>query len=51
VSSRLLRREAPPRGLLWLFNLLAPALARAEEMLRPPFGLSVVCIAQRPEAL
>jgi SAM-dependent methyltransferase len=50
LSSRLLRREAPPRGLLWLFNLLTPPLAWTEEKLRPPFGLSVVCIVQRPEA-
>lgn len=48
LSSRVLRREAPPRGLLWLFNLLAPALTRIEETLQPPFGQSLVLVARRP---
>jgi len=38
----------PPRGLLRLFNLLTPIFATAEELLRPPFGQSLVCVARRP---
>jgi 2-polyprenyl-3-methyl-5-hydroxy-6-metoxy-1,4-benzoquinol methylase len=49
LSSRILRREAPPRGLLWLFNLLTPVFVRVEEQIRPSFGQSVLCIARRPE--
>lgn len=48
LSSRVLRREAPPRGLLWLFNLLTPIFVWFEETFRPPFGQSVVCVARRP---
>ncbi len=48
VSSRILRREAPPRGLLRLFNLLAPFFIRFEGAVRPPFGQSILCIAKRP---
>lgn len=49
LSSRILRREAPPRGLLSIFNTLAPLFIWCEEKVRPPFGQSVVCIAHRPE--
>jgi SAM-dependent methyltransferase len=48
LSSRVLRREAPPRSLLWLFNLLTPALVLVEGILRPPFGQSLVLIGRRP---
>ncbi len=48
VSSRVLRRTVPPRGLLRLFNTLTPALVWLEERWRPPIGLSIVCVAQRP---
>jgi SAM-dependent methyltransferase len=48
ISSRILRREAPPRGLLWLFNILTPFFVRIEEVLRPTFGQSLVCVAKRP---
>lgn len=49
LSSRILRREAPPRGLLWLFNLLTPFFMWVEKTVRPPFGQSIVCVAQRPK--
>jgi len=49
LSSRVLRREAPPRGLLWLFNLLTPLFIWFEETLHPPFGQSIVCVARRKE--
>src|SRR5205814_6821840 len=42
LSSRVLRRTAPPRGMLWLFNLLTPLFIRFEETLKPRFGQSVV---------
>jgi SAM-dependent methyltransferase len=48
LASRVLRREAPPRGLLWLFNRLTPAFIWVEETFRPGFGQSIVCVARRP---
>jgi SAM-dependent methyltransferase len=50
LASRVLRREAPPRGMLWLFNQLTPMFIWCEQHLRLPIGQSVVCIAQRPVA-
>jgi hypothetical protein len=47
VSSRLLRRDAPPRALLRLFNLLTPAFVWIESRVRVPFGLSIVIVARR----
>lgn len=49
LSSRILRRESPPRQLLRLFNTLTPAFIWLEERVRLPFGQSIVCVAQRPE--
>lgn len=48
LASRVLRREAPPRILLWLFNLLVPLFIWFEETFRPSFGQSIVCVARRP---
>jgi SAM-dependent methyltransferase len=47
VSGKILRRDVPPRGLLRAFNWLTPALIRAEQALKPRFGLSLVCVARR----
>lgn len=47
IASRLLRREAPPRGLLWLFNCLTPVFMRLEERVALPFGQSLLCVAQK----
>lgn len=48
LSSRLLKRTAPPRQLLRLFNILTPLLIRMEAKLQPQFGLSLVLIGVRP---
>ena len=47
LSSKILRRRVPPRGLLSVFNRITPALITAERLLKPGFGLSLVCIARR----
>ncbi|HVC34993.1 MAG TPA: class I SAM-dependent methyltransferase [Chloroflexota bacterium] len=47
LSSRILRREAPPRGLLRLFNFFTPLFIWLETRLRPPFGQSIICVARR----
>ena len=47
LSGKILQREVPPRGLLKAFNWLTPALIRAEEIVKPSFGLSLVCAARR----
>jgi 2-polyprenyl-3-methyl-5-hydroxy-6-metoxy-1,4-benzoquinol methylase len=47
-SGKILRRRVPPRGLLSLFNRIAPALISLEQLVKPRFGLSLVCIARRP---
>ena len=49
LASRILRSKTPPRGLLRLYNLLAPILIRVEEATRPPFGQSILCIAERAD--
>ena len=48
LSSRVLRRQHPPRGMLKLFNLLTPLFIWFEERFKPGFGQSVVCVARRP---
>jgi 2-polyprenyl-3-methyl-5-hydroxy-6-metoxy-1,4-benzoquinol methylase len=47
VTGRLLRREIIPVGQYSLYNRLTPLLARLETWVRPPIGLSVVCICTR----
>jgi SAM-dependent methyltransferase len=47
LASRILRRQAPPRGLLRLFNFLTPIFMWAEDRVDLPFGLSVLAIARR----
>ena len=50
VNGKLLRRRLIPSTQYGLYNRLVPALARAERtILRPPVGLSLVCIARTPE--
>jgi SAM-dependent methyltransferase len=46
VAGRILRRKTPPRGQLRLFNALVPYLRWAESILPPPFGVSLVVIAE-----
>ena len=47
LSGKILRRDVPPRGLLQAFNWLTPILMRLERLVRPRFGLSLVCVARR----
>jgi SAM-dependent methyltransferase len=47
VNGKLLRRRLIPSTQYGLYNRLVPTLARAERgILRPPVGLSLVCIAR-----
>jgi len=45
-TSRILRREIIPTEQYSLYNRITPLLARLETWLRPPIGLSVVCICR-----
>ena len=49
VNGKLVRRKLIPQTQYGLYNRLVPALSRAERVLRPPVGLSLVCIARTPE--
>ena len=49
VNGKLVRRKLIPQTQYGLYNRLVPALARAERVVRPPVGLSLVCIARTPE--
>lgn len=46
VTGRILRREIIPEGQYGLYNRLTPLLAQLETWLRPPIGLSVVCVCR-----
>jgi SAM-dependent methyltransferase len=48
VSGRLLRQTVPPVAQLRWFNQFVPLIAWLEHQIRPPFGLSLVCVASRP---
>jgi len=45
-TGRILGREIIPTGQYGLYNKLTPLLARLETWIRPPTGLSVVCICK-----
>jgi len=45
-TGRILRREIIPEGQYGLYNRITPILARLEKWLRPPTGLSVVCVCK-----
>jgi SAM-dependent methyltransferase len=47
VNGRVLKQEVPPSGQLRWFNHLVPLVAKAERLVRIPFGISLVSIAQR----
>jgi SAM-dependent methyltransferase len=47
LNGRVLRRTAPPAAQLALFNCLVPALARAEGLIGPPFGVSLIASAKQ----
>lgn len=46
ITGRVLGREIIPEGQYGLYNRLTPALARLETLVRPPAGLSVVCVCR-----
>ena len=45
-TGRILRRQIIPSGQYSLYNRLTPLLARLETWIRPPIGLSVVCVCR-----
>lgn len=47
VNGRLLRRTVPPSGQLRMFNKIVPLLKMAERAFPPPFGISLMTVAQR----
>lgn len=47
VNGRLLRKRVPPDGQLRLLNTLVPTIRAVERMVSPPFGISLMTIAQR----
>jgi SAM-dependent methyltransferase len=50
VNGRLLKSKVPPSGQLRLFNKIVPLLKTVERLLPPPFGISLITVAQRPIA-
>jgi 2-polyprenyl-3-methyl-5-hydroxy-6-metoxy-1,4-benzoquinol methylase len=46
VTGRILGREIIPTGQYGLYNRLTPLLAKLETWVRPPTGLSVVCVCR-----
>jgi SAM-dependent methyltransferase len=46
ISTKILRRREPPSGQLRLFNLIVPMIRAAEQVITPPFGISLVAIAK-----
>ncbi len=47
VNGRLLRQTVPPSGQLRMFNKIVPILKVAERAFPPPFGISLITVAQR----
>ncbi len=45
-TGRILRRKIIPTGQYSFYNRITPLLARLETWIRPPIGLSVVCICR-----
>jgi hypothetical protein len=47
VNGQLLRRRVPPSGQLRMLNLVMPFLQTVESRISPPFGVSLLSIAQK----
>lgn len=47
VNGRFLRRNVPPSAQLRIFNKVVPFLKAVERAIPPPFGISVITVAQR----
>lgn len=50
LNSRILKRHLLPRNQLGMFNMIAPFLERAEGIVKPPVGQSLLCIARKRKA-
>ena len=48
LNGRILRRRYPPTRQIRLFDLFVPLLS-VENRIEPPFGLSILAVARRPE--
>jgi SAM-dependent methyltransferase len=51
VNARFLRRKVPPSAQLRMFNKIVPILKAAERVFPPPFGISLITVAQRKAEL
>lgn len=49
LNGKVLKRTVPPAEQVSLFDRLVPLLSRAERLLRPPVGLSLIAAAARVE--
>ena len=47
LNGKVLRRTMPGGSQIRLFDRLVPVLRAAEEVIRPPFGLSLIAAARR----
>jgi len=47
LNSRVLKRHLLPRNQLGVFNVIAPFLERAERIVKPPVGQSLLCVARK----
>jgi SAM-dependent methyltransferase len=50
LNGKLLKRDVVPAGQYSLYNRLVPVLAGVERIVKPPFGLSLIAIARKPDA-
>lgn len=47
-NGRVLKKTVPPSGQLKLFNVIVPVLKTAEQIIPPPFGITVLSISEKP---
>jgi hypothetical protein len=48
VNGRIFHRRVPPAGQLRMANRIFPYVRRAEQRFPPPFGISLLTVAQKP---
>ncbi|HYI45271.1 MAG TPA: methyltransferase [Actinomycetota bacterium] len=48
VNGRILKRQIVSNSQYSLYNKIVPVLAKIENRVRPPFGLSVIAVARKP---
>jgi 2-polyprenyl-3-methyl-5-hydroxy-6-metoxy-1,4-benzoquinol methylase len=47
INGKILKRKTVHQGMLSVFDSLVPLLFKTERLIGPPFGLSLVCVAEK----